>query len=148
MINVVIISNNPAQDLGALSQYDDMNILKVLPTTIENIIEQVGEAQPDIIVIADATETNSRDRLCHFLAKHYRYARNLILTDSSPTFEMLENSGFRARGYITPDQHNMIPKAVRVVFDGEAWLPRKLVTEMLNRFTASFLGDIDSDKAP
>ena len=52
---------------------------------------------------------------------------------------MLENSGFRARGYITPDQHEALAKAVRVVFDGEAWLPRKFVTEMLNRFTASFI---------
>ena len=52
---------------------------------------------------------------------------------------MLENSGFRQRGYITPDQHFALAKAVRVVFDGEAWLLRKLVTEMLNRYAAEFL---------
>jgi DNA-binding NarL/FixJ family response regulator len=139
MINVVIISNHPAKDIGLLSQHDDMSLLRVLPITIDSIIEQIGEQHPDIIIIANGTDTSSPDRLCHFLSKHYRDARILILTDVSPTFEMLENSGFRARGYITPDQHEALAKAVRVVFDGEAWLPRKLVTEMLNRFTASFI---------
>jgi hypothetical protein len=46
MINVVIISNNPAKDIGLLSKHDDMSILKVLPTTIDNIIEQIGEQHP------------------------------------------------------------------------------------------------------
>ena len=73
------------------------------------------------------------------MAKNYQYARHLILTDKAPTYEMLKNSGFRARGYITSDQHSALAKAVRVVFDGEAWLPRKLVTEMLNRYAATFL---------
>ncbi len=139
MINVVVISNNPTQDLGRLSQNEDMQIAKVLPTTLEDIIEQVGDQQPDIIIIADSTPRGSRDKLCHFLGKHYHQTRNLVLTELTPTFEMLENSGFRARGYITPDQHKSLAKAVRVVFDGEAWLPRSLVTEMLDRFTNSFL---------
>jgi len=139
MINVVVISNDPMQDLGSLSQNDDMQIMKVLPTTIENIIEQVGNQQPDIIIIADSTPKSSRDKLCRFLGKHYRHARSLVLTELSPTFEMFENSGFKARGYITPDQHKALTKAVRVVFDGEAWLPRRLVTEMLNRFTTSLI---------
>jgi len=147
MINVVVISNNPTQDLGLLSQNDDMQIVKVLPTTIEHIIEQVGTHQPDIIIIADSTPQNSCDKLCQFLGKHYHYARSLVLTDFSPTFEMLENSGFKARGYITPDQHKALAKAVRVVFDGEAWLPRKLVTEILNRLSTSFFDGNNNDNA-
>jgi len=77
--------------------------LKVLPTTIDNIIEQIGEQHPHIIIIANGTDTSSPARLCHFLSKHYRDARVLIFTDVSPTFEMLENLGLRARGYITPN---------------------------------------------
>ena len=139
MINVVVISNNPATELSALSEQSNMSVTKVLPTTIENIVEQIGERHPDIIIIADSTESNNKDLLCCFLAKQYKYARHLILTDKAPTYEMLETSGFRARGYIAPEQHSAIVKAVRVVFDGEAWLPRKLVTEMLNRYAATFL---------
>ena len=139
MINVAVISNNPANTLDVLSQQNDMSVTKILPTTIENIVEQIGGQHPDIVIIADSTEENSKDLLCRFLAKHYQYARHLILTDKALTYEMLENSGFRARGYITPDQHSALAKAVRVVFDGEAWLPRKLVTEMLNCYAATFL---------
>ena len=34
MINVVVISNNPATELSALSGQSDMSVTKVLPTTI------------------------------------------------------------------------------------------------------------------
>jgi DNA-binding NarL/FixJ family response regulator len=47
---------------------------------------------------------------------------------------MLQQSGFKVRGYITENQLIDIAKAVRVVSEGEAWLPRKLVAEMLNHF--------------
>jgi len=139
MINVVVISHSPARDLAALSQQSDMAVIEVKPTTMESIVEEIGDQHPDIIIIADSTEENNKDLLCRFLAQHYKYARHLVLTEQAPTYEMLERSGFRARGYITPEQYPSIVKAVRVVFDGEAWLPRKLVTEMLNRYAATFL---------
>lgn len=139
MINVVLIDNNPASMLSAsLSQQNDMSVANVLPTTMENIVEQIGDKKPDIIIISESTEKNNKNLLCHFLAKNYHYARHLVLTDTAPTYEMLENSGFRARGFITPDQHSIITKAIRVVFDGQAWLPRKLVTEILNRYVTTF----------
>jgi DNA-binding NarL/FixJ family response regulator len=71
------------------------------------------------------------------LSEAYPTTRCLILTDEQPTFEMLQMSGFRARGYILPEQRSDIVRAVRVVEDGEAWLPRRLVAEMLNRFSTS-----------
>ncbi|MFT7234767.1 MAG: DNA-binding NarL/FixJ family response regulator [Methylophagaceae bacterium] len=141
MINIVVVSNNQSKALGSLSKQSDMSVVKVLPTSLEGIVEQIGDKHPDIMIIADSTETDNQDLLCHFLAKHYQGARHLVLTGASPNYEMLENSGFRARGYITPDQHSFIAKAVRVVFDGEAWLPRKLVTELLDRHAASFLSE-------
>ena len=42
MINVAVISNNPANTLDVLSQQNDMSVTKILPTIIENIVEQSG----------------------------------------------------------------------------------------------------------
>ena len=78
--------------------------------------------------------------LCHFLSKRYPTAQSLFIIDEIPTFEMLQDTGFKARGYITSEQQNKLVDAVRVVHDGEAWLPRTLVAEMLNRFSLSFIG--------
>ena len=66
MINVVVISNNPANTLDVLSQQNDMSVTKILPTTIENIVEQIGRQHPDIFIIFDSTEENSKDLLCRF----------------------------------------------------------------------------------
>lgn len=133
MIQVVLISNHPAKELGALSQQSDMAVLKVLPTTMENIIEQIGDKQPDIIIIGDSPEGDNRHPLCRFLTQCYPNTHTIVLVDTPPTMDVLAQSGFSARGYITPEQHSMLAKAVRVVFDGEAWLPRRLVSAMVER---------------
>jgi len=134
MINVAIISNHPARSFGSLLKQDDMEVSKVLPTTVDNIIEQIGHSKPDIIVIADSILATSRHSLCQFLGKHFEQARILILTNGQPTYEMLEKSGFCARGFISEAQQTLLAKAIRVVFAGESWLPRRVVTEIVNRY--------------
>jgi len=138
MINVVVVSNNLDSEMQLLAQQKDMRVAKVELTNLDNILQQVAEYHPEVIIIEQGTENVSADILCHFLSHQYPDARNLILCSEEPTFEMLQNSGFKARGYILPEQRDVLDKAVRVVHDGEAWLPRKLVANMLNRFAASF----------
>ncbi len=135
MIDVVIISNHPARDFGDLSKQKDMVIRKVLPTSVDNIVVQIGRKVPNIIIIADSIMATSRHKLCHFLSEQYVSSRVLVLTGQAPTFDMLARSGFHAKGYVMPEQQSKLAKAVRVVSDGEAWIPRRLVTEVVNRCT-------------
>ena len=139
MINVVIISNHPARDFGGLSAQQDMQISKVLPTSVDNIVEQIGNNGPDIIVIADSIYATSKNKLCYFLTQHFDKTKVLVLTSTGeqPTYEMLARSGFKARGYVPPEQQSKLAKAIRVVFKGESWLPRRLVSDMLNRYTGT-----------
>jgi DNA-binding NarL/FixJ family response regulator len=58
-----------------------------------------------------------------------------VLIENSPDFVMLQSSAFKVRGYISREQRPLLAKAIRVVNDGEAWLPRKLVAEMLDYFS-------------
>jgi len=134
MIDVAVISNHPVRDFGNLSEQKDMEVSKILPTTVDNIVEQIGNNEPDIIVIADSVLGTSRHSLCHFLGKHYNKARILVLTDQQPSYEMLARSGFCARGFISQTQWDLLAKAVRVVFAGESWLPRRLVAEIVGRY--------------
>lgn len=134
MINVIIVS--PVSDLvkSQLEKLTDILVTVIQPSTLDDVIEQVGQLHPDIFIITQDSETINGDILCHFLSKHYLAAQSLILINEQPTFEMLKNSGFKARGYIVKEQKNEIDKAIRAVYAGEAWLPRILVAEMLNRF--------------
>ncbi|MFT7413825.1 MAG: DNA-binding NarL/FixJ family response regulator [Methylophagaceae bacterium] len=134
MINVVIFS--PISDMvkRALEEQSDIWLTELQPFDLDDVVAQVGHQHPDIFIITQDSEHLNGDILCHFLSKHYPTTQSLILVYEEPTFDMLRNSGFKARGYILKKQQAEIDKAVRAVHSGEAWLPRKLVAEMLNRF--------------
>lgn len=138
MINVVLIGNNVEVEEQLLTLQKDMQVTTILPSTIEKTVAQAGLFQPDIFILKHGDEDINVEMLCHFLSSSFPDAQTLFLTTQAPTFEMLQDSGFKARGYITAAQHDKLIKAVRVVYDGEAWLPRTLVAEMLNRFSSAF----------
>tara|TARA_R110001606_G_scaffold399310_1_gene584745 strand:- start:70645 stop:71070 length:426 start_codon:yes stop_codon:yes gene_type:complete len=134
MINVVIFSPISDTVKRVLEYQTDIWLTDVQPSVLDDVVAQVGHQHPDIFIITQDSDHLNGDILCHFLSKHYPTAQSLILIDEEPTFDMLRNSGFKARGYIVNKQQIDIDKAVRAVHAGEAWLPRKLVAEMLNRF--------------
>lgn len=136
MINVVVFKPVPDTVMRVLEEQNDIWLKVVQPTVLDEVIEQVGRQHPEIFIITHDTEHLNGDILCHFLSKNYPAAQSLILIDEEPTFEMLRSSGFKARGYIVKEQLTKIDKAIRAVHSGEAWLPRRLVAEMLNRFEA------------
>lgn len=139
MSNIAIVSQNPSIHAATLASNGSFTITEVIPTSLNQTVEAVQQANADMIVLEHGVEDVSVDMLCHVLSKKLPYSRSVILVEQTPTFEMLQNSGFKARGYLTPEQWPQLEKAVTVVLDGEAWLPRKLVTDMLNRFSSSFI---------
>lgn len=134
VMNVIIIGPISEVVQSLLEKQADMIVKGVQPLTLDDVFEQIGEFHPDIFIITQNFGTINGDILCHFLSKHYCAAQSLILINEEPTFDMLINSGFKARGYILKEQYTQIDKAIRVVHAGEAWLPRRLVADMLNRF--------------
>jgi len=141
MINVVLVGNNVETENQQLSKHIDIKVAVIAPSTLEDTVAQAEPFQADIFILKHAEEDIDAAMLCHFLSKRYPDAQSLFVIDEIPTFEMLQNTGFKARGYITKEQQGKLVDAVRVVHDGEAWLPRTLVAEMLNRFS-SYSSDI------
>jgi len=139
VIKIAIISLNAKAEILLLAQHTEMKISHIVPSTLEQVVQQVADLAPNIIVIDHELDNVSADVLCHFLNKQCPDARSIMLVETQPSFEMLENSGFKVRGFLTTEQRPLLAKAIRVVHDGEAWLPRKLVADMLNHFAASFI---------
>ena len=139
VINIVIISHNAEAEMLLLANQTEMQVSHIVPSTIGQIVQQVADVEPDIIVVNHGLDNVSADILCHFLNDQCPDARSIMQIETQPSFEMLENSGFKVRGFLTADQAPLLAKAIRVVHDGEAWIPRKLVADMLNRFAASFI---------
>ena len=139
MINTVIVSHNAEAETLLLANQTEMKVSHIVPSTIEKVVLQVAAVNPDIIIIDHGLDDINADILCHFLNQKCPDSRSIMLIDTQPSFEMLENSGFKVRGFLTVEQRPLLAKAIRVVHEGEAWLPRKLVADMLNRFAASFI---------
>ena len=58
----------------------------------------------------------------------------ILLTSGSSENRILEALCCGARGFIvTKKLRNFLPKAVRVVHAGEAWVPRKMVAKIIDR---------------
>ena len=139
MINVVGVGQRVSQLMAGCNS-DDLNITVVEPEDIDKAVLEIIAADADITLLDQHNERLNSDILCLVLATNYSHNQTIILSDKVPDFEQLKATGFRARGYITPSQHDKIPKAIRAVHDGEAWLPRRLVADMLNHFAAGDLG--------
>jgi len=139
MINVAVVGRSIPNFIDS-AVHDDLNITVIEPDTIDTAIKEITAAKADITVLEQYNERINTDILCLVLATNFSRNQTIILSDKVPDFEQLKATGFRARGYITPSQHDKIVKAIRAVHDGEAWLPRRLVADMLNHFAAGDIG--------
>jgi len=145
MIRVVVISNDRTVQQRLAAQMD-IQLTVIEATSMDEAVQLTKECYPDIIVSEKNMENVDADILCHFLSKNCPSAQNIILVEEQPTFDMLQSSGFNVRGYLTSEQKHLIVKAVRVVHDGEAWLPRRLVAEMLNYFASHHVEKVNNDE--
>lgn len=135
MINTVIIGEDLIS-AKALNYEPDMQVNVVEPAELELLMAQVATHKPNIIVVDDTHEKLNVDILSYVCATRCPDAQVIVLTENSPDFQMLQSTGFKVRAYVSREQRPLLAKAVRVVNDGEAWLPRKLVAEMLDYFSA------------
>lgn len=135
MINVAVVGHS-ILSLINLAVHDDLLITVIEPDTLDVMAEKIAAANADITVLEQYNEIVNSDLLCLVLASRCPANQTIILSAKVPDFEKLKATGFKCRGYITPAQHDKLVKAIRAINNGEAWLPRRLVGEMLNYFAA------------
>ncbi len=134
MIDVVIVGE---EDISStvLAYETDMHVSLVQTVDFDTIISHIAMHRPSIIVVDGDDEQIDVDILSYVCSLRCPEAQIIVLIEGAPDFQMLQSSGFKVRGYISREQRPMLAKAIRVIHDGEAWLPRKLVAEMLDYFS-------------
>ena len=88
------------------------------------------------ILLLDLTLTNTKNgkSLLTTICGRLPHTTVILLTQPSSERRILEALCCGARGYIAMKSLRMfLPKAVRVVHSGEAWVPRKMVAKILDR---------------
>ena len=114
---------------------------------LEKGIQGVGEARSGLEAVALAAKLNPRILLFHMnlfkekkvdligaLRRKSPKTRVILITLRSPEAQILDALSHGARGYIQEkDLNTFLPKAVRQVDVGEAWVSRKMVVKILDR---------------
>jgi DNA-binding NarL/FixJ family response regulator len=113
-------------------------------------IRVVGEARSALEVIASAARLRPRillldlmlarasgSSLIAALRQKSPHTKVILLTERASQAGTLEALCHGARGYLDRSVvSEFLPRAVRVVDAGEAWVPRKMVTKLMDRLAA------------
>ncbi len=133
MINVCLVGSDIKKELALLQSQHNITTNALYETSFEALLDAIEKLSPDVLVISDQTNQLSADELCFYVSLRLSKTKTIIITDKPATYEQLKLSGFTCRGFVAFEQRHAIVRAVRVVHDGEAWIPRKLVTDVLDK---------------
>ncbi|BDZ73396.1 MULTISPECIES: hypothetical protein [Methylophaga] len=132
MINVCLVGSDIKKELALLQSQHNITTNALYDSSFEILLEAIAKSKPDVLVISDRTDELSADELCFYVNLRSPHTKTIIITDKPATYEQLKLSAFTCRGFVAYEQRHAIVRAVRVVHDGEAWIPRKLVTDVLD----------------
>lgn len=112
----------------------------------EKGVQVVGEARsglealaaarrrPRLLLLDWALATGGEFALLRILRKQSPKTKVLLLTRPTSQARLLDALAHGARGYLDARAlRRFLPKAVRLVDAGEAWVPRKMVAKILDR---------------
>lgn len=132
MINVLLIGADLEAEHLRLSAETGISSELSVSGSMDEIVAHVGQQRSDIVIISEQQSPESADELCLLISLAHRDSQVMIVTDLHPDLERLRASAYKCRGYITNNQRHDLLKAIKVVHAGEAWLPRKLVADVLD----------------
>jgi DNA-binding NarL/FixJ family response regulator len=127
--------------LRLLRPEKDILVVGEVRSAIEAI--QAGNSlRPRILLLALSLLRDNGGSLLAVLRKNSPKTSIVLLTDRASEARILEAISHGARGYleqkVLPD---FLTKAVRVVAEGEAWVPRAMVRRIIDRL-ARYTGNV------
>jgi DNA-binding NarL/FixJ family response regulator len=93
----------------------------------------VARLRPHVLVLDTGLVTDARS-LLPLIRRESPQTRVLLLTDQTPDGSTLDTLSHGARGYLDKAELAVhLPRAVRAVAAGQAWVPRGMVASIMDR---------------
>jgi DNA-binding NarL/FixJ family response regulator len=137
MIRVCLIGANVGKEKALLESQPEIQLHAIDMDDTETMLKTVCRIHPDILVLSEVGCTLPANELCLHAYLRAPDIKTLIITEHEADYEQLEATGFSCKGFMPYEQRHSIVRAVRVMYDGEAWLSRKLVTKVLDELAGS-----------
>ncbi len=136
MIKVCLIGEDTAKEKALLESQSGIALHVIATAETDVMLKAVCDIRPDILIVSDVGGQLSADELCMHTYLRAPDIKTLIITEHEADYARLEATGFSCKGFMLHQQRHAIVRAVRVMYDGEAWLSRKLVTTVLNQLAS------------
>ena len=121
--------------LSALSRDSQIQVTACVTDVAEIFNARTGPA-PHIVLIDFTAVSESHYALLAELRRSYPNTRVIFLCDDPDQTKLVDAFRYGASGYLeAKDSDLFLAKAVRAVSDGEAWVPRRFVTKIVERLT-------------
>jgi DNA-binding NarL/FixJ family response regulator len=135
-ITVVIADGDKTSRLVCLQTLrpeKGISVVGVARNRLEALIAAHG-LKPRILLLNSNLFKGKRDNLLRALRQKSPRTKMILLTGRAPENSILEALSNGARGYLKETAiSRFLPKAVRQVEAGEAWVPRKMVAKIADR---------------
>jgi DNA-binding NarL/FixJ family response regulator len=141
MINVALIGTDMSKEQALLSNVPDVRLSSIPLSDFDTMLNQVAHQHPDIVVLSDIRNSLDVDDFCMHIYLRTPEIKTLIVTETEFDYKRLEKTGFSCKGFMPYEQRHAIARAVKVIHEGESWLSRKLVTELLDHLSTGALAD-------
>lgn len=135
-ITVVIAERQPADRAACLRLLEPENGIRVVGEARSGLeaITSTGHLRPRILLLDLALARAQRMPLIPALRQKSPQTKVILLTDGASEARTLEALAHGARGYLDKALlTTFLARAVRVVDEGEAWVPRKMVAPIMDR---------------
>lgn len=135
-INVIIADVHEAR----CAQYErlvgneaDISIVAYVKSSRE-LLERVVSAKPDALVISVDFCPDDLSAVIHLVREDSPRTHILLISNQSDENLLLDALSAGARGYLEEGELDQyLTKSLKKILDGEAWIPRKMVTPLLER---------------
>jgi DNA-binding NarL/FixJ family response regulator len=135
MIRVCLIGSEIEKEHTLLSCQSQIHVTSLELSDMDTMLNQMVKASPDMLVLSDINNQFDVDDFCLHAYLRMPTVKTLIVTEHDFNYARLEKTGFSCRGFMPYEQRHAIVRAVNVIHEGESWLSRKLVTELLDQLT-------------
>jgi DNA-binding NarL/FixJ family response regulator len=105
---------------------------------IAEIFAKLTDTEPSIILIDFALISEAQYAMLTELRRSHPNARVIFLCDSADQAKLVDAFRHGAAGYLeAKDRDALLAKAIQAVSDGEIWVPRQFVSQIVERLARS-----------
>ena len=136
-VSVIIVGSQASIAAALLALSLDKNIQVIACVNdVADIFGKISETEPVIVLIDFTVVSESHYALLSEIRRCHPKTKVIFLCDGADQTKLIDAFRYGASGYLeAKDNDVFLAKAVRAVSNGEAWVPRRFVTKIVERLT-------------